>query len=383
MIPFNKPFIAGNEISYIQQAIENGKISGNGIFTQKCQHFFESRFGLNKVLLTSSCTDALEMAAILSGIQPGDEVIMPSFTFVSAANAFIMRGARIVFVDSNPDEPNMQVATVERYITERTKVIIAAHYGGIATDMLPLLDIAIRHDLLLIEDAATCIGATYRNIPLGSIGHMATFSFHETKNIISGEGGMLVINDERFCERAEIIWEKGTDRAAFARGEIQKYNWVDIGSSFLPSEIMAAYLFGQLEHLDAISEQRADLWKQYYAALKPAADKGIFHLPAIPDFAGINYHVFPVICSDAAERNALIGYLREQGIMAVFHYQSLHKSPYFSKHYTGPELPNSDHFSATLVRLPLYHTLGAADIEKICSAILSFYNRTIKSADVG
>ena len=374
MIPFNKPYFSGNELEYIRQAIESGKISGNGNFTNKCHHFFENKFGFKKVLLTNSCTDALEMAAILLNIKPDDEVIMPSFTFVSTANAFILRGAKIVFTDSKQEDPNMDVATIEALITKNTRVIVATHYGGIAADITAIMDLALKYDLFVVEDAAQSIGSNYNSSPLGSFGHLAAFSFHETKNIISGEGGMLVINDERFLERAEIIWEKGTNRASFFRGEISKYNWVDVGSSFLPSEITAAFLYAQLEQYESIQQRRKNIWETYFAALLSSSlDKKYFSFLAIPEFAFHNHHLFAIICRNVEERTALLKFLGEKGVMAVFHYQSLHNSPYFISKHDGRNLRNSDKFSDCLVRLPFFYELDNNSIEKITGTLISFY----------
>ena len=265
MINFNEPYCTGNEPKYIQDAINRGKLSGNGYYTKKCQHFLEEKLGVKKCLLTTSCTDALEMCAILLDIQPGDEVIMPSYTFVSTANAFVLRGAKIVFCDSRPDHPGMDESLIEGLLTEKTKAIVPVHYAGVACDMDKIMSIAKQHDLFVVEDAAQAIDSHYKGKPLGSIGHLAAFSFHETKNISSGEGGALIINDDRFLERSEIIWEKGTNRSAFWRGEVDKYGWVDIGSSFLPSEITAAFLWAQLESLEKIQEQRKSIWNAYNA----------------------------------------------------------------------------------------------------------------------
>jgi dTDP-4-amino-4,6-dideoxygalactose transaminase len=263
-IPFNKPYLTGNETNYIYQAVQSGKISGDGIFTKKCHEFFELKYGFKKCLLTTSCTDALEMAAILSGIEDGDEVIIPSYTFVSTANAFVLRGAKIVFCDSQENHPNIDDTQIERLITSKTKAIVVVHYAGVACEMDNICSIATKHNLFLIEDAAQAIDSFYKGRPLGSFGHFAAFSFHETKNVISGEGGMLVINDLDFVERAEIIREKGTNRSKFFRGEIDKYGWVDIGSSYLPSDIIAAFLFAQLENLEIIQDKRLNLWNRYY-----------------------------------------------------------------------------------------------------------------------
>jgi dTDP-4-amino-4,6-dideoxygalactose transaminase len=374
-IPFNKPYLTGKEAHYLYQAVYSGKISGNGIFTKKCHTFFEQKYGFHKCLLTTSCTDALEMAAILLNIKAGDEVIAPSYTFVSTVNAFIMRGARVVFADSYADNPNIDAHTIESLITPKTKAIIVVHYGGIACDMDKIMSLATKHNLFVVEDAAQAVDSFYKSRPLGSIGHLAAFSFHETKNIISGEGGMLVINDEQFVKRAEIIWEKGTNRSAFWRGEVDKYNWVDIGSSFLPSEIIAAYLFAQLENLEDIQQKRTTIWKKYWQNLKPLEEKGFIRLPNIPDYATNNAHLFHLECADTEERDNLIAFLKAEGIYAVFHYISLHSSPFYLEKHDGRKLPNADNFTATLVRLPLFYELTEKEQDFIIEKIRGFYEK--------
>ena len=372
MIDFNRPHLTGNELKYIQQAVvDNLKISGNGEFTKKCQHFFEERYGFKKCLLTTSCTDALEMAAILCDIHPGDEVIVPSYTFVSSALAFVRAGAKIVFADSMERNPNIDAERIEELITPKTKVIVPVHYAGVACDMDRVMEIANRHGLLVVEDAAQAIDSFYKGRPLGSIGHLAAFSFHETKNIISGEGGLLVINDERFVRRAEIIWEKGTNRAEFFRDEVNKYGWCDTGSSFLPSEIIAAFLWAQLEQLDTIQGKRKSLWSQYYTLLKPLADKGMFRLPDIPDYATNNAHMFYLVCNSIEERTELIKKLKENDIQAVFHYLSLHSSPYYLDKHDGRDLPNCDRYADCLVRLPLFFDLTNDELGLTCRLISS------------
>jgi dTDP-4-amino-4,6-dideoxygalactose transaminase len=369
-IPFNKPFLTGNELHYIEQAVKTGKISGNGIFTQKCHHFFESRYGFNKCLLTTSCTDALEMAAILLEIQPGDEVIMPSYTFVSTANAFVLRGAKIVFVDSRQDHPGMDENKVEELITSKTKAIVVVHYAGVACDMDVIMDIASRHHLFVVEDAAQAIDSFYKGRALGSIGHLAAFSFHETKNIQCGEGGMLVINDPQFEKRAEIIWEKGTNRSAFFRGEIDKYGWVDIGSSFLPSEVTAAFLYAQLENLEEIQKKRVLLWETYLAALIQSQSIYKFRLAQLPDYATNNAHMFHLVFDSPVERDQCITSLKQKGILSVFHYQSLHNSEFAKyKSMSGRELLFSDYFTDRLLRLPLYYELEIKDVKEITGII--------------
>lgn len=371
-IPFNKPFLVGKELEYIRAAVQSGKISGNGDFTNKCHDFFCQRYGFSKALLTTSCTDALEMAAILADIQPGDEVIIPSYTFVSTANAFALRGANIVFVDSEEQTPNLDCGKVEELITSRTRAIVAVHYAGISCDMDALDRIKHRANLMVIEDAAQAIDSYFRGKPLGSLGDLGAFSFHETKNIISGEGGMLVINDGRYNTRAEIIWEKGTNRAAFWRGEVNKYGWVDIGSSFLPSELTAAFLYAQLESLDTLQAKRKALWNAYNTRLSPLAEIGV-HLPHVPEYATNNAHMFYLICRSLDERTALIEHLKTFGVHAVFHYQSLHKSPYFSARHDGRELPMSDLYTDRLLRLPLFYELTEEQVERISDLIIGFY----------
>lgn len=375
IIPFNKPFLTGNETKYIREAVESGKISGDGIFTRRCHDFFESKYGFKKVLLTSSCTDALEMAAILLNTEPGDEIIAPSYTFVSTVNAFVLRGAKIVFADSSPESPNIDVTQIEKLITPRTKAIVPVHYAGIACDMDVIMDIAKRHNLAVVEDAAQCIDAYYKGRPLGSIGDLSAFSFHETKNIISGEGGMLVMNDEKYIRRAEIIREKGTNRSAFFRGEIDKYGWVDIGSSFLPSEIIAAFLYAQLENLNKIQAKRKFLWETYNDSLKPLAAKGYFKTPFIPPYATNNAHIYYIVCNNPADREGLINALKKEQIYCVFHYLSLHKSKFYAdRHGVSQELPNSDHYSDCLIRLPMFYDLTEKDIAAVVKAIKKYFS---------
>ncbi len=374
-IPFNKPYLSGKETHYIYQAVNSGKISGDGIFTKKCHQFFEEKYGFKKVLLTTSCTDALEMAAILIDIQPGDEVIAPSYTFVSTVNAFVLRGANIIFADSETDTPNIDASKLEALITPKTKAIVAVHYAGIACDMDSIMAIAKKHNIFVIEDAAQAIDSFYNGKPLGSIGDLSAFSFHETKNIISGEGGMLVINNDKFISRAEIIREKGTNRSSFFRGEVDKYGWVDIGSSFLPSEIIAAFLFAQLENLDDIQTKRKNNWNRYFSNLEPLQKNGNVHLPNIPSYATNNAHMFYVICNSLEERTGLISKLKENGIYAVFHYLSLHKSPFYQDKYKGGELPKSDLYTDCLVRLPLFYELTEEQVDYISKVIIDFYNK--------
>ncbi len=371
-IVFNKPYLTGKEMHYMYQAVYSGKISGNGIFTKKCHEFFEKRYFFKKALLTTSCTDALEMTAMLADIKPGDEVIVPSYTFVSSALAFVRQGAKIVFADSNSQNPNIDTEHLEELITPRTKVIVPVHYAGIACDMDPIMNLAKKYNLLVIEDAAQAIDSFYKGIPLGSIGHMSTFSFHETKNINSGEGGMLVINDEKLKNRSEVIWEKGTNRSEFFRGAVNKYGWVDIGSSFLPSEIIAAYLYAQLENLDSIQSKRKKIWETYYEGLKNLSDIGIM-IPFIPDYATNNAHMFYLVCSDLRQRTSLIEHLKNNGILAVFHYQSLHNSPYYKSKHDKREIPFSDRYTDCLVRLPLFYELNDNDLKRIIDTVKEFF----------
>ncbi|RZJ71966.1 dTDP-4-amino-4,6-dideoxygalactose transaminase [Flavobacterium sp.] len=373
MIPFNKPFLTGKETNYIENAVLSGKISGNGKYTIKCQKFFEDNYGFGKCLLTTSCTDALEMAAILIDIQPGDEVIMPSYTFVSTANAFVLRGAKIVFADSRKDHPNMDESKIEELVTERTKAIVPVHYAGVSCDMDIIMDVAEKHGLFVIEDAAQAIDSFFTGKDgvkraLGSIGHMAAFSFHETKNIISGEGGMLAVNDLRFAARAEIIWEKGTNRSAFFRGEVDKYGWVDLGSSFLPSEVIAAFLWAQLENLQMIQAKRSDHWSEYNKGLSDWAKKNSITLPKIHDFATNNGHMFYLVCESIEQRTAIISELKQKDIHPVFHYISLHSSPFYIDKHDGRNLPETDRYTDCLLRLPLYFEL---DPQQVINALLS------------
>ena len=383
-VPFNKLHLTGKEAHYMYQAVYNGKLSGNGEFTKKCQRFFEERYGFKKCLLTTSGTDALEMCAMLCDLKHGDEVIVPSYTFVSTALAFLREGAKVVFADSMKRNPNLDAETLESLITPRTKVIVPVHYAGVACDMNAIMSVAEKHNLLVVEDAAQAIDSYWKPLPtsprweekkpLGGIGHLAAFSFHETKNITAGgEGGLLVVNDERYIRRAEIIWEKGTNRAEFFRGEVNKYGWVDMGSSFLPAEINAAFLWAQLENLDEIQTKRKQLWNRYYELLKPLAEKGYFQLPDIPEYASNNAHMFYLTFPSLEARTALIKHLKENDIMAVFHYLSLHSSAYYADKHDGRKLPNCDCYADTLVRLPMFYDLEIVDVETICETIKKFY----------
>lgn len=380
MIPFNKPYLTGKEAHYLYQAVSSGHISGNGIYTKKCQGFFEERWGFKKTLLTTSCTDALEMCALLTDIRPGDEVIIPSYTFVSTALAFVRQGAKIVFADSRADHPGIDEESIEALITSKTKAIAPVHYAGVACDMDKILTLSHKYNLFVVEDAAQAIDSYYTPVgrieeephPLGRIGHLGCFSFHETKNIQCGEGGLLAINDERFIKRAEILWEKGTNRAEFFRGEIDKYGWVDTGGSFLPSELNASFLYAQLENIESIQKRRKEIWRTYYNGLKPLADKGLLRLPTIPPYATNNNHMFYLVCPTLEFRTNLITHLKKRGIHSVFHYQSLHKSEYYKSKYKGPELVNSDKYSDCLLRLPFFYEL--TNQEKIIEEIIKFSN---------
>ena len=376
MIPFNKPFLTGKEAHYMYQAVYTGKLSGNGVFTKKSQQFFEEKYGFKKCIMTTSGTDALEMAAILCDVKPGDEVIVPSYTFVSSALAFVRQGAKIVFADSCENNPNIDADKIEALITDKTKVIVPVHYAGVACDMDKIMDVANRHNLFVVEDAAQAIDSYYKGKPLGGIGHFGCFSFHETKNVTAGgEGGLLCVNAERFIRRAEIIWEKGTNRAEFFRGMVNKYGWVDTGSSFLPSEINSAFLYAQLESLEVIQTRRKAIWKLYHDGLKNLSEKGSFSLPDIPDYATNNGHMFYIVCRSLEERTQLIGFLKEKGILAPFHYLSLHLSDYYhSVENNIPTLPNCDKFADRLVRLPMFFELKDEEVLYIIQEIHSFYS---------
>ncbi len=361
---FNIPYLTGKEKEYVSQSIESRSISGDGAFTKKCQQWFERKFGFKKTFLTTSCTDALEMAAILLDIKAGDEVIVPSFTFVSTANAFLLRGGRIVFTDSSSGNPNMDADQLEKLITLRTKVILVMHYAGFSCDLEKIMTLAKKYNLYVVEDAALALGSSYKGKPLGTFGHLAAFSFHETKNISCGEGGLLVVNEEKFIKRAEIIREKGTNRSAFFRGEVDKYGWSDIGSSFLPSDLLAAYLYAQLESFDHIQDSRMKIWNLYYEGLKEL--KQI----TLPTLGEHNASIFYFTCNSLENRTKLITHLKNSNIPATFHYQALHKSSFAN---SGKILPNAVKYSDTLVRLPLYVDLKESEAKKIVEQINLFY----------
>ncbi len=374
-IPFNKPFIVGKEIDYIAKAVlVNSHISGNGPFTKLCQKWLEKNLQCAKALITHSCTGALEMAGILIDIKQGDEVIMPSFTFVSTANAFVLRGAVPVFVDIRKDSLNLNEALIEDAITPRTKAIIPVHYAGVGCDMDDILDIANRHNLFVVEDAAQCVLSSYKEKALGTLGHLGCLSFHETKNIISGEGGALLINDERLVERAEIIWEKGTDRVSFFRGEVDKYSWRDIGSSFMPSELVTAFLWAQLEQAKIIVKSRCRLFNLYYKLLESIQNEGLIQLPFVSKQSHPNGHIFYIITRSLDERTQLINYLKKNGICAVFHYVPLHSSP-AGKRYgrINGNLSVTEDISDRLVRLPIYYEMSNDDVNEVVEKVKSFY----------
>jgi dTDP-4-amino-4,6-dideoxygalactose transaminase len=370
-IPFNLPFATGREFEYIRQAIERGHLSGDGMFTRKCHAWLEQRLGCPRALLTHSCTAALEMMALLADIAPGDEVILPSFTFVSTANAFALRGAVPVFVDIRPDTFNLDEQQLAGAVTPRTRAIVVVHYAGVACEMDAITALAGRHGLLLFEDAAQAFQASYRGRALGTFGQLAALSFHETKNVIAGEGGALVVNEPRWTERAEIIREKGTNRSRFFRGEVDKYTWVDVGSSYLPSEISAAFLWAQMEAADTITEQRRRLWDAYHQACQPLEMKGLLRRPIVPEHCQHNGHMYAVLLAEPDRRAAVLAALNRQGINAVFHYVPLHSSPagqrFGRAHAT---LRHTDHVSASLVRLPLWVGMTQVQIEQVTDTLL-------------
>lgn len=374
MVPFNKPYLSGNELQYIKDAINRGHLSGDGHYTKKCQLWLEEMIGSKKALLTHSCTAALELAAILADIGPGDEVIMPSYTFVSTANAFVLRGGVPVFVDIRPDTMNIDESLIESAITDKTKAIVPIHYAGVSCAMQKIMRIAHKYDLLVIEDAAQAIMSYSDGTALGSIGHLGTLSFHETKNITAGEGGALLINDQRFIERAEIVREKGTNRSKFFRGEIDKYTWVDIGSSYLPSDINAAFLYAQMENAESITRQRLKIWNHYYTSLKPLMDRGLIELPFVPPGCVHNAHMFYIKTEDLAQRARVIDYLREKNYYSVFHYIPLHTSALgrSCSRFHGQDI-NTTRESERLLRLPLFYELSLETVSQIVREIKDFY----------
>jgi dTDP-4-amino-4,6-dideoxygalactose transaminase len=380
-IPFNIPYVVNTEFKYIENAITNRHLSGNGKYTNLCHQFFKEKYGFKKCLLTTSCTDALEMCAILLNITHGDEVIMPSFTFVSTANAFILRGAKIILADSNYFNPNIDDTGLEKLITKNTKVIVVVHYAGIACNMAGIMAIANKYNLFVVEDAAQGIDSFFiesenTKRPIGGIGHLAAFSFHESKNIQCGEGGLLVINDEKFSERAEIIWEKGTNRAAFFRGEVDKYNWVDVGSSFLPSDITAAFLYAQLKELGKIQKIRKEKWQLYYTLLHELLMQKKIGLPYVPNYATNNAHIFYIVCKSLVQRDKLIIFLKDNGVQSMFHYPGLHLSPFYLNGNNNTAVcENAENFSHCLLRLPLYVELDAEKINYISKLLYLFFDK--------
>jgi dTDP-4-amino-4,6-dideoxygalactose transaminase len=379
MIRFNVPAVTGNEEKHIIQAIKNGRLAGDNEFTERCHQWFEKNLGCKKVLLTTSCTHALEMAAILLDIQEGDEVIMSSYTFVSTANAFVLRGAKIIFVDIRPDSMNIDETKIEKAITDKTRVIVPVHYAGVACAMDTIMDIANRHNLFVVEDAAQGMMSSYKGKPLGTIGHLGTFSFHETKNYTSGEGGLLIINDEKFVQRAEIIREKGTNRSQFFRGMTDKYSWVDIGSSYLPSELNAAYLWGQLEQVNVINENRLNSWQKYYEGLENLKKKDLLDLPNIPGDCIHNAHMFYIKVKDLKERTDLIIHLKKNDILSVSHYIPLHSAPAgikFGRFNGVDKFTTRD--SERLVRLPMYYRLDRKSIDLVIKSINEYFLKELE-----
>ena len=372
MIPFNKPYISGNEISFIQEVITSGRIASNGKFTAKCERFFEGRYGFKRALLTTSCTTALEIAALLIDIKPGDEIIVPSYTYVSTANVFEKLGAKVIFVDSCDEFPNLDPEKLEALITAKTKAIVAMHYAGISCDMDRIIQIANQHNLFVIEDAAMSIDNTYRNKFIGSLGHFAAFSFHETKNISCGEGGLLVINDSKFVERAEILRDKGTNRKQFLNGKIDKYEWVDIGGSFAPNEVTAAYLFAQLEKIDIIQKKRLEIWNTYASEFEKI-QSSLVEIPIIPAHSKSNGHGFFIVCKSKEIRDSLIAFMAKKDIQLSFHYQALHQSKYYLDRNLAISLPNAERFSDGLVRFPLYAELDIEEVQLICNEVREFF----------
>ena len=374
-IPFNRPFMAGNELAYIRQAVEDGHLAGDGPFARKCQTWMEQAFAARRVLLTPSCTASLEMAALLCDLHPGDEVIMSSYTFVSTANAFVLRGARPVFVDIRADTLNLDESLIEAAITGRTRAIVPTHYAGVACEMDGIMELAARRGLLVVEDAAQGVNATYKGRCLGTLGHLGCYSFHETKNLIAGEGGALVLNREDEISRAEILREKGTDRSRFFRGQVDKYTWIDVGSSYLPSELVAAYLYAQLEECEKITTQRRAIYDYYAAQLAPLEERGMLRLPRVPAECKHNGHMFYVLAADGATRDRLITHLKSRSILAVFHYVPLHTSPMGLRCGRAQgALPVTVGSSERLVRLPCYFGLTRADQDRVIEAIGDFFD---------
>lgn len=376
MIVLNKACLSGKEIQYIGEALQS-QTSGNGRFTRKCHQFFQDNYAFKKCLLTNSCTAALEMAAILLDIKPGDDVIVPSFTFVSTANAFVLRGGSVIFADSLLQHPNIDAAAIEKLITPRTRAIVVVHYAGVAVDMDAIMTLAEKYKLYVVEDAAQAIDAFYKKRPLGGIGHLGCFSFHDTKNIVCGEGGLLVINDEKLFPRAEIVWEKGTNRSAFIRGEVDKYGWTDVGSSFLLSEVNAAFLYAQLEHKEAILEKRRQAWHYYQEKFAPIVSTYGLEAPVLPEYASHNAHIFYLMCRTTEQRDYLTKTLKKSGIQAFFHYPPLHLSKFHLQTHKPKILPNATRFSELLIRLPLYSSLTTKDQDVVINEVESALSKFI------
>ena len=373
-VVFNRALYAGNEEAYIKSALTTGDTSGDNKFTKECHRMLQDRYGFKKVFLTTSCTDALEMSALLLNIQPGDQVIMPSYTFVSTANAFVLRGAEIIFADSEKSNPNIDPDQIEALITHKTKAIVIVHYAGVSCDMEKLWAISKKYNLPIVEDAAQCIDSYYKDIPLGRVGDLAAFSFHATKNITSGEGGALVVSNEDYIKRAEIVREKGTNRSSFFRGEVNKYGWVDIGSSFLMSDINAAVLQAQLEKIESYQTRRMELWQRYFDGLKPLHDAGHFTIMQVPDYARHNGHMFYIVFKSLEDRNKYIAHMKGLEVSIVFHYLSLHSSEYYAPKYNGKPLPESDRYSDCLARLPMHGHLTNEDVDFVIDSSIAFFN---------
>lgn len=372
-VPFNRPFIIGKELFYIAQSVTNGNVAADGPFTRDCERFLSSRFGIRRVLTTPSCTAALEMAAMLLDLKPGDEVVLPSYTFVSTASAFARTGAKPVFVDIRPDTFNLDETKIEAAITPRTRAIVVVHYAGVGAEMDAIMQLAAKHELAVIEDAAQGVDAYYRGRPLGAIGAMGTFSFHETKNVICGEGGALCLNDASYVERAEIIRDKGTNRQKFLRGHVDKYTWVDMGSSYVPSEISSAFLWGQLEHLPEITKKRLELHGRYAAGLAKYKNRGVIALQQIPEHCQANGHMFPIVLPTSVARDGLMKALRASGVLSVFHYIPLHTSPMGIQYgYAPGDLPVTEDISCRLLRLPMFFELSEADQDFVINQVASF-----------
>ena len=378
-IPFNRPDVSGNEEKYLKEVLRSGKLSGDGPFSRRCARYFEESLGATKALLTSSCTDALEMCALLLNLGPGDEVIMPSYTFVSTANAFYLRGVDLRFCDSTPEHPNLCLDHLERLISERTKAVVVVHYGGVACDMDRLRDLTEPRGIKIVEDAAHAVDSYYKGRPLGSIGDLATLSFHETKNVVCGEGGLLVVNNPEYAERAEILWEKGTNRSQFFRGEVDKYGWVDVGSSYLGSELSAAVLWAQLERVNELQNSRRETWNRYHELLEPLQSRAGFQLLDVPNYATNNAHLFGLVFDSLNARTDFLGSLRKHGILGTFHYQPLHRSPFFAPKYAGPDLVQADRYGDCLVRLPLFAGMTESERVEVNQRLTEYFDRVCPS----